>query len=106
MPDRQAVLIIHGVGQQKPMETLYDFLDNICHEIYRKEHFWSRPDSVSGNYDLRQIVTIDESSGTRTDFFELYWAHLMEGTRLGSVWSWILFDLIGIFRSRKIENDT
>ena len=90
---RQAVLIIHGIGDQKPMETMRGFVKAVW-PTSPNAAAWSRPDTLSENFDLRQIVTRDEKTGQRTDFFELYWAHLMEGTKLAGVWAWIWHDLL------------
>jgi hypothetical protein len=90
---RQAVLIIHGIGDQKPMETMRGFVKAVW-PTSPTRRTWSRPDTLSENFDLRQIVTRDEKTGQRTDFFELYWAHLMEGTKLAGVWAWIWYDLL------------
>jgi pimeloyl-ACP methyl ester carboxylesterase len=96
---RQAVLVIHGMGEPKPMETLRTFVEAIWTRrsdgtVDRKKKSWLRPDEISDSFDLRQIVTREEGSDVTTDFFELYWAHLMTGNRIASVWSWIIFDLL------------
>lgn len=91
---RQAVLVIHGIGNQRPMETLGGFVRQAVGEGPKLRR-WYRPDTVSDNFDLWQVVTYDEDRpAIRTDFYELYWAHLMEGTRFASVWAWVWKDLI------------
>jgi hypothetical protein len=91
---RQAVLVIHGIGDQRPMETLGSFVEQAIPSGLSARR-WYRPDTVSDNFDLWQVVTYDEAQPEiRTDFYELYWAHLMEGTRFASVWAWIWNDLI------------
>ncbi|MGL4728247.1 MAG: hypothetical protein ACRCWO_05795 [Bosea sp. (in: a-proteobacteria)] len=95
------MVIIHGIGEQKPMETLRSFVETTMRVdsagLRRKDvRIWSNPDTITQNYDLRRITALESLPGDRqrrTDFFELYWAHHMEGTRLGAVWSWIIFDL-------------
>lgn len=92
MQRKQAVLVIHGIGDQRPMQTLAGFVDRVWsrdangHAIPTRRR-WFRPDSRK-NLDLFQIVAVDDASDMRTDFYELYWAHLMEGTRFASVWAW------------------
>ena len=49
---------------------------------------WSKPDDVSGSYELRRLTTSQNRVGARTDFFELYWAHRMEGTTLAHLAAW------------------
>jgi hypothetical protein len=96
---RQAVLVIHGIGEQKPMETLRSFVEAIWTRrsdgsVDPDKRSWLRPDEISDSFDLRQICTKASGRDVRTDFFELYWAHLMTGNRLVSVWNWIIFDLL------------
>jgi hypothetical protein len=88
------VLVIHGIGDQRPMETLGSFVEQAVAPGPNTRR-WYRPDAVSDNFDLWQVVTYDEARpAIRTDFYELYWAHLMEGTRFVSVWAWVWNDLI------------
>lgn len=98
MADRQAVLLIHGVGEQKPMDTLRGFVDAVWrhdtaihHPFIRQSGappFWSKPDYVSDSFELRRLTTPQNISGIRTDFFEFYWQHLMQGTTVGHVVAW------------------
>lgn len=87
---KQAVLVIHGIGSQRPMETLGTFVDQVWNGP--KNTIWYKPDTRARNFDLSQIVAM--KGDTRTDFYELYWAHLMEGTRFYSVWAWFLHNLL------------
>jgi hypothetical protein len=93
---RQAVLLIHGIGEQRPMDSLRAFVDAVWTTDTRLHHshpdgtrFWSKPYDLSQNFDLRRLTTAENRAGLRTDFFELYWAHLMYGTRLGHVAAWV-----------------
>jgi len=94
MVKRQAVLLIHGIGEQKPMDTLRRFVDSVwtrdtaIHNVYAGNGMWSKPDNVSESYELRRLTTPSNSANIRTDFFEFYWAHLMKGTRSGHVLAW------------------
>ncbi|MFV0279631.1 MAG: hypothetical protein ACK5JM_02575 [Rhodoblastus sp.] len=95
---RQAVLIIHGIGDQRPMDTLRGFVDGIwLHDPQGRRieghRAWSAPDTMTDNFELFQIAT-GVNQGVRTDFFEFYWADLMTGTRVGAVWRWIVFHLL------------
>ncbi len=94
MSDKQAVLLVHGIGEQRPMDTLRGFVravwatDSGLHHQFSPPTVWSKPDTVSGSYELRRLTTGQNRAGIRTDFFEFYWAHLMEGTQVGHVLSW------------------
>ena len=92
---KQAVLLIHGIGEQKPMETLRSFVtaawttDTDQHLNHpRAGQFWSKPYPLSENFELRRLTTAENKAGFRTDFFEFYWAHLMQGTKLSHVKAW------------------
>ena len=91
---KQAVVLIHGVGEQVPMDTLRDFVravwrtDTAVHNPYVPGQVWSKPDEVSQNYELRRLTTTEGKNGKRTDFFEFYWADLMEATEVKHVAAW------------------
>lgn len=68
---RQAVVFIHGMGDQAPMRTLRAF----THGIGLRRLF-SSPDDMSGSDDLRRLTEPPTAElRARTDFFEFYWAH-------------------------------
>lgn len=46
----------------------------------------SKPDRLSESYELRRLVADGTRSRPTIDFFEYYWAHRMEGNRIGHVW--------------------
>ncbi len=95
MADRQAIVLIHGIGEQKPMGTLRGFVETVwsADESIHHEHapntVWSKPDSVSENFELRRLTTATNRGGFRSDFFEFYWAHLVTGTKVAHVVSWM-----------------
>ena len=92
--EKQAVVVIHGVGEQRPMATLRRFVeavwtrDTSVHHAHGVAETWSKPDTISGSFELRRLTTGRNASGARTDFFELYWAHLMHGTEWHHVTAW------------------
>jgi hypothetical protein len=95
---KQAVLLIHGVGEQKPMDTLRRFVDATWVKARDIQNqfavanagtlVWSKPDTVSESFELRKLTTPQNSAGIRTDFYEFYWQHLMQGTTYGHVVAW------------------
>jgi hypothetical protein len=94
---KQAVVLIHGIGNQTPMETLRPFVET----VWTSEtadlppgspglHLtWSQHDRKSGDMELWRITTNADANGVRTDFFELYWADMLEDTKLADVVSWL-----------------
>jgi hypothetical protein len=91
---KQAVVLIHGIGEQRPMETLRGFVDAVwtsdpgVRSKWTPEGVWSKPDTISGSYELRRLTTGQDRRRLRTDFFEFYWAHLMEGNAVEHVAAW------------------
>lgn len=90
----QAVVLIHGIGNQRPMDTLRSFVDaawdKSAENLYpgSRPLIWSKPDLTSDSYELRRLTTDFDKNCVRTDFFEFYWAHMMEGTSFSHVLSW------------------
>lgn len=89
---RQAVVIIHGMGEQRPLETLSEFIGAaLVADGSGNKLFYSRPDQVVDSYESRRYLApaLDSSVGevrTQTEFFEYHWAHLMQDSRLDDLW--------------------
>jgi len=94
---RQAVVIIHGIGEQIPMATLNSFVEAVAQDVNRTsgQKAESKPDHLSPTLELRRIAVPGEKSPwtpgdwVSTDFYELYWAHLMTGTGWQHVMAWL-----------------
>jgi hypothetical protein len=50
---------------------------------------WAKRDLVSQSFELRRITTDYNRANRRTDFFEFYWADMMEDTKFSSVLWWL-----------------
>jgi hypothetical protein len=103
---KQAVVVIHGMGEQIPMQTLRGFVDTVWVQdssLVRREKpdpntgglrgenvAWSKPDKRNRSYELHRITTEQDVARGRTDFYEFYWAHLVHGTKFEQVKSWIM----------------
>ena len=92
---RQALILVHGIGEQRPMETLRSFVDAVLDQgpstSQADAKYYSKPDLLADNLELRRLVSAG-GRDDRTDFFEYYWAHLMPTAawdRLAS-WYWVL----------------
>ena len=93
---KQAVLLIHGIGEQRPMDTLRGFVDTVwtSDASQQRQHgpdaagLWSKPYPLSENFELRRLTSATNRAGIKTDYFEFYWAHLMQGTKVSHVVSW------------------
>lgn len=94
---RQAIVVVHGQGQQRPMGTIRDFVaalwasnpDVTPDPPYTKENTWIVPDNKSGLYEMQRITTPPHGGGRRTDFFELYYADLLADTPIRNLWRWL-----------------
>lgn len=88
---KQAVVLIHGIGEQKPMDTLRTFVSAVLPPAKDgKEQYFSKPDPMSELFELRRLQAIDH---TATHFYEYYWAYHVQGTRLSHFVKWF-FDLV------------
>lgn len=109
---KQAVIVVHGMGEQRPLETLREFVEGVYGEnpslsgardealqrmMGAKEEeskpadnmVWIVPDKATGSAELRRISTPTNSGGIRTDFYEFYWADVMQGTPLELLFDWL-----------------
>lgn len=93
---KRAVVVIHGMGNQSPMATLRPFVEAVWTSETAglpsgspNAHLtWSQHDRKSGDMELWRITT-NAVNGVRTDFFELYWADMLEDTKLADVVWWL-----------------
>jgi hypothetical protein len=94
-----AVLVVHGMGNQRPLETMRGVFKTVW--LRGKDpgspqggRYWVHPDQITNEVDLAVLTTqkTDELGGRRVDFHELYWAHLISETKAVAVLLW-LFEL-------------
>lgn len=89
---RQAVVVVHGMGEQHPLDTLTRFIDTAIADVGGERVYYSRPESVTGSFESRRFLAPrrldddDEEVHAQTEFFEYHWAHLMQGNRLDDLW--------------------
>ena len=88
--ERQAVIVVHGIGEQRPGQLLRQFVTNVFDRAAGEVHF-VKPDYVSSLFEMR-MATVPRNEGTRptTDVYELYWAHLIRDTTVAQVYGWVL----------------
>ncbi len=93
---RRAIVVIHGMGEQRPLDTLDRLAEAVLSEYApdRREYF-SRPTRIGDSYEARRYIIpgiYDDSADARpqTDLFEYHWSPLMTGNRLD--------DLVGTLR--------
>lgn len=89
---RQAIVIVHGMGEQRPLETLKGFIDAALPGPPSELH--SRPDKVTDSYEARRYLAERKPKNrnaqeiyAQTEVYEFHWAHMMQGNRLDDMWS-------------------
>ncbi|MGC2627497.1 MAG: hypothetical protein WA269_11715 [Candidatus Udaeobacter sp.] len=84
---KQAVVLIHGIGEQKPMDTLRSFVSAVLEPAPDgKDNYWNKPDPMSELFELRRLQAIGR---TKIHFYEYYWAYNVEGTTIWHVFGWL-----------------
>lgn len=85
---KRAVILIHGIGEQKPMDALRGFVEGVLgSRTDGQEAFWSKPDPLSDLFELRRLQARGKRAGTH--FYEYYWAWQVEGSSLRAVLVWL-----------------
>ena len=95
--EKQAIVIIHGIGEQRPILTLRGFVEPITRYLrdvlkqarQSEDIFWEKPDAISGNYETRKMVMRKGQHHPSTHFYEFYWAHHMRDTKFSHLSDWL-----------------
>lgn len=82
---RQAVVVIHGIGDQRPMDTIRSFVRSVRGE---DDTLYAVPDVTDTSFELHTLVASAGGGRPRTDYYEGYWAPEVRGTRLAHVLTW------------------
>ncbi|KAB2922233.1 MAG: hypothetical protein F9K30_12805 [Dechloromonas sp.] len=91
---RQAIVVIHGIGEQRPMATLRGFVDAVlAGSEQQNPRYRSKPDAMSTLLETRCLQAPRTRDRPLTDFYEFYWAHHMRDSRYTQVIGW-LFGLV------------
>ncbi|NUN99082.1 MAG: hypothetical protein HUU01_00550 [Saprospiraceae bacterium] len=94
--NRQAVVIIHGMGEQRPMDTLRSFVNAIKKHLEdlddseKNTRLRSKADGVSEIYETRRLSLSASKKRPITDFYEFYWAHNMRNNSFQDILLWLL----------------
>ena len=105
VPEKLAVVMIHGMGEQQPMQTLRGFVSTLWtadKSVLDTTAYgegagtvWSKPDTRTGSLELRRMTTRPSRAstlypdGVRCDFYEFYWADLTESTTRKQLEDWL-----------------
>lgn len=85
-----AVLVVHGIGQQMPMDTLRRLVTTVFgrRPDGSARQIFSKVDRESQFLDLRRLVLPAGEGRGRVDFYEVYWAPTLSGGTAATVISW------------------
>jgi hypothetical protein len=83
--DAQAIVVVHGIGAQRPLSTLRGFARAIRDP---QRPMFAVPDRTDTSYELHTLVLPADDGHRRTDLYEGYWAPESTGTRLAHVARW------------------
>lgn len=93
-PIRQAVVVFHGMGEQRPMDTLRSYVESLFVKDRtvggRENQVWSVPDEKGLSYELRRLSTPVSKGNVRTDFFEFYYSDIMTGHKMSQLRAWVM----------------
>lgn len=83
--DTCAVVVIHGIGEQRPLATLRGFVEGVLANETKDPKFFNKPDRLADTYEVRKL---QNRRRPRVHFFEYYWAYKAEGTHFAHVFQW------------------
>jgi hypothetical protein len=99
---RTAVVIVHGMGEQRPREPLDGFVKTALHPRIadgeqKWDYYYSRPAEITGSYEARRyiaprrpdVTAPDDEAAERiqghTEIYEYHWSYMMTGNRFADV---------------------
>jgi len=99
---RTAVVVVHGMGEQRPMDTLDGFVKTALRPRsvdggQNWDYYYSRPAVITGSYEARRYISRHLGSFTGPDgeptepvqgqaeIYEYHWSYLMTGNRFADV---------------------
>jgi len=91
---RQAVVIIHGIGEQRPMQTLRSFTLGVLNlsetDVHGKPAFYNKPDPNAEGFEVRRYRVF--KGRVDSDYIEFYWQHHMPiaAWRFLLSWLWLM----------------
>ena len=89
-PLRTAVVVVHGMGEQLPLDTLNHFVNTALPEVGDARIYYSRPERVTDSFEARRMLAPAIAPGQaqgygQTEFFEYHWSYLMQDNRFGDL---------------------
>jgi hypothetical protein len=86
-PGRTAVVVVHGMGEQRPMETFDGFVRTALHPHGGMWDYQPRPAVVTDTYEARRFAAPnhDAPEHGNVEFFEYHWSYLMTADKYAGV---------------------
>ncbi len=81
--NRKAIILVHGMGNQIPLTSIREFVENVNRG---GQQLYSSPDRIVGDLETRRFSYHNRSY----DYYEMYWAHLMDEPSMFEVIKWSL----------------
>ena len=91
--NKTAVVVIHGIGNQRPMDTLREFINNIKD---KNDLVFNNPDKIANFHETRRISMAQRN----VDFYEYYWANLITEPTSLALCRWVFMLLFRIKSER------
>lgn len=100
---RTAVVMVHGMGEQQPLETVDRFVRTALPRVDGERRYLSRPEKITDSFEARRYLayrqpfkpagspdgpcedTTDDLIYGQTEFFEYHWSYQMQGNRLSDL---------------------
>jgi hypothetical protein len=102
---RTAFMVIHGIGEQMPFETLDSFSRGVVGELKSRktefsiEHRLVERKQSSGGWTESFVRLKAAGAEDLIDIHECYWAYLTEEkASLGDIWNWLALTALGTLR--------
>ncbi|MEG0892074.1 MAG: hypothetical protein RSF01_09390 [Bacteroidales bacterium] len=107
---RNAVVLIHGIGGPRPMDTLRNFVEGVRDGLKsnnnlqeQKSVIRSKPNKMSVGFETRMLRLSKSRKRAATDFYEFYWAHTMKENKFSDFSDWV-FKLL-LTRSKNVPDN-
>jgi hypothetical protein len=83
---RTAVVLVHGMGERRPMDTLVDFVRTALRPRGNRDdpkwdYYYPRPAVITDTYEARRFVAKGEPIQGEAEIFEYHWSFLMTAPR-------------------------
>ena len=90
---RTAVVIVHGMGEQLPVQTLNQFVRTALPPVNGYRHYFSRPERVTDSYEARRHLAYRQPFSShdgdliygQTEFLEYHWSYKMTDNKLADL---------------------